>query len=379
LIDGLAALVLHAAAVPVRERTDYGARLAARALDGLLLRTCHRVELYGQVDAIAPLAADAPAGTIRLAGTDAARHLVRLAVGLESAVVAEDQVLHQLRRAMSEARSRGKLQPIVDRLGDLALRSGRRARTWLPPGDRGLAEQALGTLPVPAQAGARAAVLVVGAGEMGARIARAAARRGLPLVVASRTPERAAALAAGHGGQAVPFDPGPGALAGMAGVIVALAGHWPLGQPSIAALVAAETHVVDLSAPSALEPALAHGLGSRLTTIDDLAVRSAPPSRRLLERLEMLVEETLADWQAWAGAGRRRDLAQRLAERAAEARQAELGALWRRLPDLELDDRMEVERMARHLAERLLREPLEVLAAEDDEGRLRAARELFRL
>ena len=93
----------------------------------------------------------------------------------------------------------------------------------------------------------------------------------------------------------------------------------------------------------------------------------------------MLVEETLADWQAWAGAGRRRDLAQRLAERAAEARQAELGALWRRLPDLELDDRMEVERMARHLAERLLREPLEVLAAEDDEGRLRAARELFRL
>ena len=100
MIDGLAALVLHAAAVPVRERTDYGARLAARALDGLLLRTCHRVELYGQVDAIAPLAADAPAGTIRLAGTDAARHLVRLAVGLESAVVAEDQVLHQLRRAV---------------------------------------------------------------------------------------------------------------------------------------------------------------------------------------------------------------------------------------------------------------------------------------
>jgi glutamyl-tRNA reductase len=379
LIDGLAGLVLHAAAVPVGERTDYGARLAARAPDGLLLRTCHRVELYGQADAIAPLAADAPAGTIRLAGTDAARHLVRLAVGLESAVVAEDQVLHQLRRAMAEARSCGTLPLVVDRLADLALRSGRRARTWLPPGDRGLAEQAFGTLPVPAQDQAPAPVLVVGAGEMGARIVRAAARRGLPLVVASRTPERAAALAAGHGGRAVPFDPGPQVLGGAACVVVALAGRWPLARPSIAALVEAETHIVDLSAPSALEPALARQLGPRLTTIDDLAVRAAAPSRRLLERLERLVEETLADWHAWAAADRRRDLAQLLAERAEEVRQAELGALWRRLPDLEPDDRLEVERMARHLAERLLREPLEVLGGGDDEGRARAARELFRL
>jgi glutamyl-tRNA reductase len=282
-----------------------------------------------------------------------------------------------LRRAAHRARARGPLPPAIDRALDGALRAGRRARTWLPRRG-GLAELALGR--IAQHADWSRPVLVVGAGAMGRRASDALTVRGARLLVASRTPERARLLAHDSGGRAGGFDPGPLDLASVGGVVIALAGTWLLTEPSRRALADGSAWVIDLSAPGALEAQLATRLGARLVTIDDLAQPTGSDlSAQLLERLDRLVEETLGEHRHWLERDRQRTLARALAERASEAQRAELDALWRRLPELAPEQRGEVERMAHHLTERLLRDPLEQLDEDRDGARALAARELFRL
>jgi glutamyl-tRNA reductase len=74
-----------------------------------------------------------------------------------------------------------------------------------------------------------------------------------------------------------------------------------------------------------------------------------------------------------------RETAREMVERAEEARLTELADLWRRLPDLRSDERAQIERMTRHLADRLLEAPLQRLGRDADGHNERAARELFGL
>ena len=72
-------------------------------------------------------------------------------------------------------------------------------------------------------------------------------------------------------------------------------------------------------------------------------------------------------------------MAAALADRANAAREAELAELWRRLPGLDPESRGAIDAMARHLAERLLREPLDRLGRDVDGAAERAVREAFAL
>ena len=86
-------------------------------------------------------------------------------------------------------------------------------------------------------------------------------------------------------------------------------------------------------------------------------------------RLESLAAERI---------GREVDL-EGLRLRAAWPPQVELAALWRQLPALAPQERAAIEAMTRHLAERILRPPLERLGRDRD-GRIeRAVRDVFAL
>lgn len=375
----LAAVLALAGRVAPDERARFAARVRELELGAhVVVETCHRVEVYG-----APLdprvRSTAPAAAVDVHGEAVVRHLVRLAAGRESVIVAEDQVLHQVRTAVARARLQAPLPVSLDRLFDVALRTGRRARSWLPRGRGSLADVALRRLP-DAGGVAPERVLVVGAGEMGVQAAHALAARSAAILLASRTPERARSVSREVGATHVPFDPGPAVVAGVDGVIVALHGRWEIAPPTIVALASADTWVVDLSAPSALPDALAGALGERLMGIDDLAADAGTTlSERMVARLDELVEAAVEAYSDWAAGTARRAVARDLGDRAHAASSAELDALWQRAPDLAPEQRREVERMARHLAQRLLREPLEQLHADEDGRHARAARELFRL
>lgn len=385
----ISALLAHARDVPAGDRRVLAAALRAELAPGtLLLETCHRVELFGGPDAVANAARPAlPAvesargkGVERLDGPAAARHVIALAVGRSSAVLGEDQVLHQLRGAVADARRAGPLPAALDHLLDVALRAGRRARAWLPADRRSLADAALDAA---APGRGSGLVLVVGAGAMGRLVARAAARRGYAIAVANRSADRAAALAKDVDGEAVAFVPDARVLTGTAVVVIALSGPWPLDTAAADALARSTAMIVDLSAPPAIERALSERLGARFTSVDDLAViapvATTAASATLVQRLDRLIDATLDEYLGWVEREPERETARALTERARQASAAELEELWRRVPDLGPEEREQVERMAERLAARLLRDPIERLGRDGDGRHRRAAAELFGL
>lgn len=376
-------LLTHARHVPAIEREAFATAIRHELADqALVIETCHRVEAYlTTTDDAERLAATIPSNGRLLVGEQAVYHVMTVAVGRDSVVVGEDQILHQLRASVEAARIAGALDPSLERLFALALRAGRQARSWRQGTPRSLADVALASierqtgLPI----GGRD-VLVVGAGRMGRLAARAAVAAGASVAVANRSPSGAVTVASSTGARIEPFDPGVG-LGSFAGVIVALAGPWPLGTAAIHALVASATVLVDLSVPTAVPGALVEILGPRLITADDLALADigVAPEDGSSARLDALADRATVGFLDWLKRRTGRATAEALVEHAAREREAELAALWRRLPDLDPQAREAIEAMTMRLATRLFREPLERLGR-DTEGRdERTVRDLFAL
>jgi glutamyl-tRNA reductase len=378
----IVALVTHARHVPAVERerfaTELHREIAGRAL---MLETCHRVEAYLTCAADAErLAMTIPTGGRALIGVQAVHHAMTVAVGRDSVVVGEDQILHQLRASVDATRRAGTLDPALDRLFTVALQAGRRARSWRQGPPRSLADVALAAIERQVGPVRGRNVLVVGAGSVGRLAARAAIAAGASVAVANRSADRAATVAASAGARTETFDAGA-RIGSFAGVVVALAGPWPIGAATIGALATSATVVVDLSVPAAVPARLAEILGARLVTADALALDDADGATGggPVDRLDALADRSTAEFVAWLRGRDGRAVAEALVQRADREREAELAALWRRLPDLGPDARDAIEQMTQHLATRLLREPLERLGRDADGREERAVRKLFAL
>jgi glutamyl-tRNA reductase len=378
-------LVTHARDVPAVERQRFAEGLRRELTDrALILETCHRVEAYAiGVDDAKRIrrAVIQPTGSRTLVGESAVRHAITVAVGGDSVVVGEDQILHQLRASLDAARAGNALDPALERLFALALQAGRRARSWRQGPRRSLADVALSSIERQGGPLRDRDVLIVGAGRMGRLAARAAVTVGAAVSVANRSEEGARTLAAMTGARFEPFDPGA-RIGAFDAAVVALGGPWPLSTATIDALRESTTVVVDLSVPSAVPEGVAEMLGSRLVTADALAlVESQPPAPQdgQAARFEALIARATAEFAAWLKGRDGRAAAEDLMKRADREREAELAALWRRLPDLEPEARDAIEGMTRHLANRLLREPLERLGRDADGRDGRAIRDIFAL
>jgi glutamyl-tRNA reductase len=377
------ALIAHARQVPAVERERFGRRLREEQADrALLLETCHRVEGYiictDDTERMALVGA-LPAGARVLVGEPAVRHAITVAVGRDSVVVGEDQVLHQLRESVDEARAADTLDTTLERLFALALQAGRRARSWRQGPQRSLADVALSSIERQAGLLRDRDILVVGAGKMGRLAVRAATAAGASVSVANRSAEGARSLATASGARVEAFDPGRRAGT-FAGVIVALGGPWPIGAKTIGALATGSTVVVDLSVPAAMPEAAAEALGPRFVSADALALADADPeTSHDGARVDALIDRMTLEFLDWLKGRDGRAAADALVRRADREREAELAALWRRLPDLEPEARLAIEAMTRHLATRLLREPLERLGRDADGRDGRAVRDMFAL
>ena len=267
------------------ERAADAERLAALpARERVLLQTCHRVELVRVTE-------PASHGAAQLAGRAAVERLFAVVAGFDSAVVAEEQLIGQVRAAYERALAMGETGPVLNELFRRALRFGRRVRAHARPGtDRSLADRGAGW--VLTHIAPRLPVLVAGTGEMGRLVARRVAEAGHPVTVLSRSSERGTATRDMLNG-------GPHRLA-VGGLSRALAAE----HSALAFAVRAREPLLDedqldgglapwtldLSTPSAVSPAAAARLGERLMSVDRLGsvggVSSvfAPATERRLRR-----------------------------------------------------------------------------------------------
>ena len=303
------------APLQLRERVAFaGDRLDAalaqlRALPAIkevaLLSTCNRTELYAVTDddgralvnwlATHPDDAAGDAAGLQAylyhhAGDAAARHLFRVATGLDSLVLGEPQILGQVKQAWSSARTAGTLGGQLDRLFQHAFVTAKRARTETRIGNSPVSMASM-AVRLAQESFARpedSVVLLVGAGEtieLAARhLAQAKVKR---LLVANRTFRHAEELAARHGGVALPLDELDRHLFLADIVFSATASRTPVirREHVVAALAARRNRpmlLVDLAVPRDIEPSIAELRDIYLYTVDDLdrAVEDNRRSRR---------------------------------------------------------------------------------------------------
>jgi glutamyl-tRNA reductase len=379
------ALVSHARSVPARQREEVAHRIRAElAGQALVLETCHRIEAYW----IAAPGTDAtlgpswlPEGGQILVGSRAIEHAIAVAVGRDSVVVGEDQVLHQLRQAVDVARSANDIDPTLERLFAMALNAGRRARSWRQGPQRSLADLAIAEIERRSGRLVGRDLLIVGAGRMGWLVAVAARTAGARIALTSRTQARAQTLAGQVSAEVAHFDPGDD-VARFAGVVIALNGRWQIGPTTVEALARSGAVLVDLSVPPAVSDELVLAVGPRLISADALAIADEGQTGATaaeLRRLDRLIEQTTGDYLEWLAAHEGRTTADALIQGADRDREAELALLWRHLPELEPEARAAIDEMTRHLARRLLRGPLELLGRDTDGETADVVREIFAL
>ena len=182
--------------------------------EAFVLQTCNRAELYvvsdeqaASRDVFRPLVSGLDSeAVVEMDHRGSLRHLLRVAAGLGSMILGEEEILGQVRDAYQRHRERETIGPVFETAITKAIHVGQRARTETAIND--------GTRSIPSAAVelagterdlATATVLLVGAGGMATGVARALADRTPDrVVVANRTRSRAAALAADI--ESVPTD-----------------------------------------------------------------------------------------------------------------------------------------------------------------------------
>jgi len=380
------------------------ARLGERYAGAAVLSTCNRTEIYaassrGVADPrpIVALLSEIKgevalegAPFVAVTGKDAARHLFRVAAGIESMVIGESEILGQVRAAFTASTAAGTHTPALSRLFHTAIRVGRRARaqTSIARGTLSvsstavsLARSTLGDL-------AGKTALVVSAGEAGKLTARTLAASGVSrIVVTSRNAERSAELAAELGGTSTPFKRLPQAVAGADIVITSTAApRFLIDKPMIEAAMASRPRrpllLIDIAVPRDVDPAVRAVPGVHLHDIDDLqavARESMQLRRKELARAEAIVEEEVVRFGDWL---RSLEVVPTVASLRSRAEATRLAELERTLARTRMSaaDRKRVEAMTSALVKKLLHAPISRLKQPGDGERyVEAARSLFGL
>jgi glutamyl-tRNA reductase len=391
------------APVELRERVDFQARGVADALRALTQRgsareavvvsTCNRAELYVACDEAAATRQDlvrfvsdfngVAAGDIAphvydVTDLDVARHLFRVAAGLDSLVMGEPQILGQVKDAHTIATDAHTSGPVLNRLFHASFAVGKRVRTETGLGSGAvsvsyaavaLAHKIFGDL------GGRS-VAVIGAGEMGKLTALHMKSHAVKHVtIVSRTMAHAARTAEAIGGaSAAPWEELDAVLGASDIVITATGAASPiLTKAHIEAVMRPRRNrplfIIDIAMPRDVEAAAGEIEQVFLYNIDDLqATVRENLARRASEvaRAETIVNEEVEKFGSWFRSRRAIPTVVALRERFEAIRRAELERLDFKLSSLPPEARARVDEVTHLIVEKLLLTPTEQLKALGD-------------
>ncbi len=399
------------AAMSVRERVAFSSDEVREALDrmrgeglvteGVIVATCNRSEIYGVADrdganeSLTRLisewrgldVAEAAAGSFYREGGEAARHLFRVAGGLDSLALGESEVLGQVRTALRLAKEAGATRSVLHRMFECAVAAGKRVRTETEIARHPLSVPSIGFELATKVFGdmAERTILVLGAGETGTLFAEQASGAGVTDIrIANRSRVRGEELAARIRGRAVPWEDLSSALPEADVVVGTTASPEPVITKEAVETAMRERRgrpmfFLDLAMPrdfgegiGALYNVYAYGLDD----LREVAEENRRRRSREVPKAEAILEEDLAKFLAWYGNLAVIPTLTGLQARLAALRDAELA----RIPE---GERERFRAFADSIAAKLLHEPMRRMKAESDASRkldrVEAVRHLFDL
>lgn len=232
-------------------------------------------------------------------GEAAARHLMEVAGGLRSQIWGEDQIVTQVKTALSAARTAGTADSVLETLFRNAAAAGKeiKSKVRLTGVGRSAASQAVEALTRAAGTLAGKRALVIGNGEMGRLCARLLGEAGCAVTVTLRSYR--------HGETVVPAGcavaPYEERYAAMKGVDLLLSAttspHYTISARELAAVEDHPRLLADLAIPRDIEPAVGELPGVTLYNVDSLGVdtrREVPAAAA--EIVERHLEQ-MAQWE----------------------------------------------------------------------------------
>jgi glutamyl-tRNA reductase len=317
----------HSSPVELRERFAFAEAKIPVALkvlresgvvcEAVILSTCNRVEIYAAT-ALEPAMAfsglknflkdfhalENPPGDeiYTLSEPQSLHHLFKVAAGLDSMVLGETEILGQLKTAYKLAHAHQHTGARLNKIFQRAFNAAKHIRTHtnIQRGSASvasvaveLAEKIFSSLP-------GREVLVIGAGEMSEKTARALLSRGAKsVIIASRSHERAQVLADEFGGRAVQFDDWAGEFEKIDIAISSTsAPHYILDRAKLEPLMKARKHrpllLIDIAVPRDIAPEVNFLQNVYLYNIDDLQSIAADYLKQRKEeivRCEQIIAE----------------------------------------------------------------------------------------
>ncbi len=187
----------------------------------VIIQTCNRVEIFAAGLApdvnkllkvwgsIVGLTIDEFANTVEIAkDRDVVLHLLRLASGLDSLVIGEDQILGQVKRAFDFASKHNYAGSSLSVMFDRAVKLGSRVRTStsLNKGSISIGSIAVNLAEDHLDNLKSKRIMLIGTGEGATLVAKSLKKRDISFLVTSRTFQRAKAFADTVGGEPTPFE-----------------------------------------------------------------------------------------------------------------------------------------------------------------------------
>src|SRR5437879_5376006 len=406
------------APVEVREKVSFTAEQTQRAAEELrargileetlVLSTCNRSEVYG----VPPESSreSAPGLSTFLSefhsvrhdvlsvslyhhyDQEAARHLFRVAAGLDSMLLGEAEILGQVREAYRFAHEHGATGPVLNRLFQGALEVGKRVRT----------ETELGTRPMSvASAGVKLAerifgklnghtALVVGAGTISEQVVAHLRDRGVAqLHVMNRSRDRAEDLAKQYDGRVTEWGAWDTALQSPDVVVSSVSAEEPVlrrevVQRAMAARGNRALFLMDLGVPRNIDPKVAELYNVYVYNTDDLTEivqqnRDARESE--IPQAQEIVEEHVSKFLSWQASVELVGLVDALRIKLREERTSFIRSRMEPMKHLTETDRAHIEKLMDEMLEKLLLEPAQRLRGEKELRRkiqnVEALRDLF--
>ncbi|BBY63209.1 glutamyl-tRNA reductase [Mycolicibacterium helvum] len=384
--------------------------------EAMVLSTCNRVEVYAVVDAfhgglsaigqvLAEHSGMSMGDLTKYAyvrySEAAVEHLFAVASGLDSAVIGEQQVLGQVRRAYANAETNKTVGRILHDLAQRALSVGKRvhSETAIDAAGASVVSVALDIAGSRLDGLAGCSATVVGAGSMGGLSVAHLLRAGITHIdVVNRSLPRAERLAEsirqqGATAQALTLEHLPAALAAADVVVSCTGAVRPVVSLADVHHALASTRrdeaapplvLCDLGMPRDVDPAVA-GLPG-VSVIDMDRVQREPSARAAAadaEAARQIVAAEVASFLAGQRMSEVTPTVTALRQRAADVVEAELLRLDNRLPGLNDSQRDEVARTVRRVVDKLLHAPTvrvkQLASSPGGDAYAEALRELFEL
>lgn len=316
------------------------------------------------------------------------KHLFRVALGLESQVVGDLQIINQVKKAYQWTADKELAGPLLHRLLHSVFYSNKRVvqETAFRDGAASVSYAAVELINQLASSIKEPKILVLGLGVMGIDICDNLRDSELKNVtIANRTKDKALTLAKKTGFNYSDLDNLPSLISNHDIIISSISANSPIITNELIQQIDLYSHkfFIDVSVPRSIEKNIDNNIGIVLYNIDEIQNRATKALKKRIEsipQVEVIVTESIGEFSDWSREFEVSPTIQKFKNALETIRKEEIN---RHLKDLDVKDLEKIELITKNITQKIIKLPVLQLKAAckrgDAENLIDVLTDLFKL